>query len=335
MCSDFVVVDRRGDLRLEVGREPGTRDDSWQRAEFLVCSRTLARASPVFDRMLHGPFVEAKHDPKDSAGWRVVLPDNNPAPMEVFLNIAHANVARIPHILSVDHLYDLAVLTNYYDATPLLSPWIDVWISSTSEISRDANMIQPKLLWISWEFGRTDTFRIVAHRLLMEEPSPARSIHEGDEVQAPHILEYIDSIRIQAIQKLLHVVRDVTDRLTVADEGPRWCRHARQVRHHQCESMALGSITFCLARAGLWPLPAAAEVKLSLSDLDRVLASMVIHDIGETTDEPRVDHGVCNPRQLLMKQVEQVMRGVPSPVADFHVKHLEEQAVRLRHGSAK
>lgn len=188
MCSDFVVVDRRGDLRLEVGREPGTRDDSWQRAEFLVCSRTLARASPVFDRMLHGPFVEAKHDPKDSAGWRVVLPDNNPAPMEVFLNIAHANVARIPHILSVDHLYDLAVLTNYYDATPLLSPWIDVWISSTSEISRDANMIQPKLLWISWEFGRTETFRIVAHRLLMEEPPRARSIHEGDEVQAPHIL---------------------------------------------------------------------------------------------------------------------------------------------------
>lgn len=188
MCSDFVVVDRRGDLRLKVGCEPGTRDDCWQRVDFLVCSRTLARASPVLDRMLYGPFIEAKHDPKDSSSWTVALPEHKPASMEVFLNIAHASVDRVPHILSVSQLYDLAALTNYYDATPLLSPWIDVWMASMLEISRDANMLQPKLLWISWEFGRMETFRIVAHRMLMEEPQRAIDAHDGNEVQAPHII---------------------------------------------------------------------------------------------------------------------------------------------------
>lgn len=98
--------------------------------------------------------------------------------------------------------------------------------------------------------------------------------------------------------------------------------------------MALGSITFCLARAGLWPLPETV-VGRSLADLDRVMATMVVHDIGETTDEPRVDHGPCNPRPVLMQRVEQVMRGIPSPLAEFHGKHLEERAVQLRHGPAK
>ncbi|OAQ98236.1 hypothetical protein LLEC1_06484 [Akanthomyces lecanii] len=269
--------------------------------------------------------------------WIVALPESKPAPMKVFLNVAHANVSQIPHILSVENLYDLTVLTNYYDATLLLSPWIDVWMAAMSEISRDANAIQHRLLWISWEFGRAETFRTVAHRMLMEEPPRARNTNEDDDVQAPQIIESIDSIRIQAIQKLLHVVRDVTGRLTVADEGPRWCRHAAQVRHHQCEAMALGSITFCLARAGLWPLPAAAEVKLSLSDLGRVLAGMVIHDIGETTDEPRVDHGICNPRWLLMKQVEQVMCATVAALAaaevdSFTPRVLDIYQVKLRKG---
>ncbi len=193
MCSDFVQVDRRGDLTLQVGRgEAGTGDASWLHADFLVCSRTLARVSPVFDRMLYGPFVEAnKHSNKDNgqAGWTVALKQDKPAPMQVFLNIAHANVALVPHVLSVDNLYDLAVLTNYYDATALLAPWIDVWMAATAEVARDANLIQPKLLWIFWEFGRKDDFRLVAHRMLMEEaPPPSTRTDEGDEIQAPHII---------------------------------------------------------------------------------------------------------------------------------------------------
>ncbi|KAF1738459.1 hypothetical protein CRV24_000385 [Beauveria bassiana] len=330
--SGFIAVDRRGDVTLQVGRDCETRDNFWQPAEFLVCSRTLARASPVFDRMLYGPYIEAMGGNKtDATGWTVALPEDKPAPMQVFLNIAHANFVLVPLILSVDSLYDLAVLTNYYDATPLLLPWIGAWMASLAEISQDANEIQYKMLWIAWEFGRKEEFGAVAHRMLMEQPEQCEEA-AGDQVQVPHILDEIESIRAQTISKLLHIVGDVAKKLTVGDQRPRWCRYATHVGHHQCELMSLGSMTFCLARAGLWPLPEAADVKLSLSDLYRILTNLVIHDIGATADAPETDHRFCNPRRMLMDRVDQVMRGIPSPLTEFHVRHLEKQAKRLRQG---
>ncbi|KAK8145709.1 hypothetical protein G3M48_004094 [Beauveria asiatica] len=333
--SGFIAVDRRGDVTLQVGRDCETTDNSWQSAEFLVCSRTLARASPVFDRMLYGPYIEAMGNKTDAAtGWTVALRQDKPAPMQVLLNIAHARFALVPLILSVDNLYDLAVLTNYYDATPLLLPWIAAWMASLAEISQDANEIQYKMLWITWEFGRDGEFGAIAHRMLMEQPEQCQE-PVGDQVQVPHIFDGVEAIRIQTISKLLDIVGDVAKKLTVGDQRPRWCRYAAHVGHHQCELMSLGSMTFCLARAGLWPLPEAAQVKLSLSDLYRILTNLVIHDIGATADAPETDHSFCNPRRMLMDRVDQVMRTIPSPLTEFHVRHLEKQAKRLRQGSAK
>ncbi|KAM3492026.1 hypothetical protein MY3957_004684 [Beauveria namnaoensis] len=329
--SGFMAVDRRGDVTLQVGRDCETKDNFWQPAEFLVCSRTLARASPVFDRMLYGPYIEAMGNKTDATGWTVALPEDKPAPMQVFLNIAHARFDLVPLILSVDSLYDLAVLTNYYDATPLLLPWIGAWMASLAEISQDANEIQYKMLWIAWEFGRKEEFGAIAHRMLMEQPEQCEEA-VGDQVQVPHILDEIESIRAQTISKLLHIVGDVAKKLTVGDQRPRWCRYATHVGHHQCELMSLGSMTFCLARAGLWPLPEAAQVKLSLSDLYRILTNLVIHDIGATADAPETDHRFCNPRRMLMDRVDQVMRNISSPLTEFHVRHLEKQAKRLRQG---
>ncbi|OAA55656.1 hypothetical protein ISF_07761 [Cordyceps fumosorosea ARSEF 2679] len=354
--SDSVTIDPRGDIRLQVGRDDVDHADnessSWQHAEFLVCSRALARASPIFDRMLYGPYAEAAHASPD---WSVALPEDKPAPMQVLLQIAHARFSRVPPVLSVDNLHDLAVLTNYYDATALLAPWIGGWMAELAEISHDANVIQSKLLWIAWEFGLRDDFGSVAHRMLTEEPpQPAAdaSPAAADQVQAPHIIgndnppppyfltqssESISSIRLRAIQQLLDIVADVVSRLTGTDDhAPRWCRHAARVDHRQCELMILGSLSFCLARAGIWPLPtAAAHVRLSLGELHRVLTNLVIHDIGAEPGDPRLDHETCNPAPLLMQRVRHVMLSIPSPVTEFHVSHLERRARKLRHGSAR
>ncbi|KAK9443711.1 nuclear pore protein-like protein [Metarhizium brunneum] len=336
MADEPSAIDRHGDLRLKVGSPQQAGDTLCQSVEFLVCSRALARASPVFDRMLYGAFAEASHNQEGSEGWTVELKEDKPAAMEVFLNVAHANFARVPHVLSVDGLYDVAVLTHYYDATRLLAPWVGSWMASIVEMTRDANVIMPKMLWISWEFGRKEDFIAVARRMLMEAKTPwAMEPDSGDDaVQTPpHIVERINTLRVQTIQELLDIVKDLVTKLMVVDEEPRWCRHATYLGHHRCESMLLGSITFCLARAGLWPLPEAVDVELSLFDLYRVLATLVIHDIGKTNEKPAVDHQDCNPSPQLLNQVQMVMGQIPSPLTDFHVKHLEEQAQRLKHGA--
>ena len=122
----------------------------------------------------------------------------------------------------------------------------------------------------------------------------------------------------------------MADNLIVVDEHVRWCRHHTWMGHHRCESMILGSMTFCLARAGLWPLPEPQDIDYSLLELYEKLTTLVIHDIGKAdTSNPEANHKECNPRPYLLEQVQKVMREMPSPVSAFHIKHMEKQARRL------
>ena len=88
-------------------------------------------------------------------------------------------------------------------------------------------------------------------------------------------------------------------------------------------------MTFCLARAELWPLPQPDEVQDSLFGLYRKLTNLIIHDIGQVPAQPPVDHRECNPGSFLLGEVEKVMRDIENPVTDFHLKHLSEQGRKL------
>lgn len=100
---------------------------------------------------------------------------------------------------------------------------------------------------------------------------------------------------------------------------------------HRCESMILGSITFCLARAGLWPLPDVQDMEYSVLGLYKKLTNLVIHDIGpEVAGKPSKDHRACNPEALLLERVKRVMDEIPNPMMDFHIEHLKTQAKKLQ-----
>ena len=92
--------------------------------------------------------------------------------------------------------------------------------------------------------------------------------------------------------------------------------------------MILGSLTFCLTRAGLWPIPEAGDIdNLSILQLQSTLMNLVIHDIGRISD---MDHTVCNPKNFLEGQVRRIVAEVPDPVLDSHRKHMEQQINNLR-----
>lgn len=121
----------------------------------------------------------------------------------------------------------------------------------------------------------------------------------------------------------------MADTLVVVDERVRWCRHHTWMGPHRCESMILGSMTFCLTRAGLWPLPDPRDLECSVLDLYGKLTGLIIHDIGREAGEEGVDHRECNPRAYLMGQVQGIIHEIPNPVTEFHVKYLEDQAKKL------
>ncbi|SPN99147.1 related to nuclear pore protein [Cephalotrichum gorgonifer] len=349
MLPPTVEVDPRGDIKLRVAQADGGDDgDADSHADtdtdtdtdagadpvtFLACSRALARASPVFARMLYGEFAESRH--REGGEWMVDLPNDKAQPMRIFLDIAHGRFRDVPRVLSVDQLHELTVLTNYYDATAALIPWVDGWMSGIEEIVKDANAPMPKVLWITWELGRKDAFTTMSRRMLMESEGPGfMESGQVEDIQTPpDIIERIDAIRIQIFQSLLNIFQEMVDNLIVVDERVRWCRHHTWMGPHRCESMILGSMTFCLARAGLWPLPEARGVEYSVLGLHGKLTTLVIHDIGRASagDKGVVDHGECNPRAYLLDLVQRVVRETPSPLTEFHVKYLDQQAKKLLH----
>ncbi|CRK16476.1 hypothetical protein BN1723_011005 [Verticillium longisporum] len=323
----IVEADPRGDLTLNVGNPS---DDPSSSRCFLVCSRTLARISPVFDRMLYGAFAEPRGKHTAEAAWTVDLPEDPPFAFTIFVTISHGFVHKVPHSLSLDELYGLTVLTHYYDVTHILAPWASRWIASLHEPSPGSPILLAKLLWISWELGRGPLFESTARRILTEAPGslldPDSALHTLQ--MPPYIFERITAIRKQTIQAMLDVFYDLAEHLVTVDEKPRLCRHASYMGPHRCESMILGSLTFCLTRAGLWPLPEAAEVDHSISALYEIMVNLVIHDIGQPT-RGDADHSSCNPRTDIMKRIKETLREMPNPVLDSHVKELDKKMAMI------
>ncbi|KAK0381341.1 hypothetical protein CLIM01_01310 [Colletotrichum limetticola] len=109
IATEKVSFDDRGDLTLRVG---SLEDGSADVFDFVVCSRALARASPVFRAMLFGGFSESK---PEGDIWIVKLPEDRPAPFSILLNIIHGCFSAVPQKLKLDELYQLLVVTNKYD----------------------------------------------------------------------------------------------------------------------------------------------------------------------------------------------------------------------------
>lgn len=140
--STFIAYDNDGDLVLHVGSRP---------SKYRVCSKTLARSSPVFKKMLFGGFAESR--PSGSAEWIVELPDDRSKAMGTFLSIIHGTFHAIPSQMSLGALYSLLTLTEKYDATALVRPWAHSW---TRNVSCETH--EPKLLCIAWELGDAALF---------------------------------------------------------------------------------------------------------------------------------------------------------------------------------
>lgn len=160
-----IKIDPRGDLTLRVGAD--RLDESKPEPKcFLVCSRTIARVSPVFDRMIYGSFAEA--GPADGKEWTVDLPEDKSSALQLFAIISHGFLHRVPHALSILELFDLTVLTHYYDATRILVPWVRPWMEALHDPSAATDETAPKMLWISWELGHRQMFEATVRRITME-----------------------------------------------------------------------------------------------------------------------------------------------------------------------
>jgi hypothetical protein len=147
-----ILFDSDGDLRLVVGGELPLPKP----VEFIVCSKTLARASPALKSMFYGGFRESRGASSTARDWIVELPKDNPASMKVLLHIIHSQYEHVPTSMAFRDLQMIRIIR----------PWAKFWFQPHT---RFANLLGNEIiLWVGWQLGAKDVFRDVAHRLCVE-----------------------------------------------------------------------------------------------------------------------------------------------------------------------
>jgi len=109
-----------------------------------------------------GVKLSSEPDPEEPLDFR----EDDPDALLLLLRIAHLDFVSVKKRLSVEELYNLAILCDKYDCVHLIKPWVDEWY-------RDAELLRivgesSKRLFIAWSFGRIESFEIAASALLTQ-----------------------------------------------------------------------------------------------------------------------------------------------------------------------
>lgn len=145
-ARDPIYIDMRGDLRIRTTADDGVRQD------YIVCSRTLARLSPVWNAMLFGGFKESKPTTKDTE-WIVSLPHDKSHALSTILNIVHGHFDLVSRSMTLREVHSLLIVTEKYNMTEIVRPWARDWLDAVGYRFSD-----PLLLFVAFELGAERVF---------------------------------------------------------------------------------------------------------------------------------------------------------------------------------
>ncbi|KAI0851935.1 hypothetical protein F5Y00DRAFT_203732 [Daldinia vernicosa] len=315
-------TDPNGDLCLTVGP---------QATEFVVCSKTMARSSPFFKKMLYGAFSEGKkaQPGSEKSDWVVKLPEDNVAAMTIILNIIHGRFDKVPgyeDFVYTTHFYNLCVLTDKYDMAHVLRPWAKGWSRSThNQCEKLGQSLRTKFcherLWISWELGDRVAFESMAKGMLMNSSASAgNNLRYVGALEPPEIYERIEKVRLDTITSLLKPLNDIIGRLVRNDVS--FCRQCDSFNKNRCLALTLGKIIQALHRHGLWPLPE------SLTDLPYSVSTLAqkLHLIETEINKDSHHNSLFASVDSVRTEVENTLNAIPSLLTETHLKHLAAQA---------
>ncbi|KAJ9136546.1 hypothetical protein NKR23_g9776 [Pleurostoma richardsiae] len=220
--SGPVLIDEDGDLILVVGPE---------KKEFRVCSRTMRRSANFWKTLLYGSSAEAKR-PKLS-DWRVELPEDSAAAMEVLLYSAHNIHKQITPGDNLDLIYRILFLADKYDMDSCLTFRVERWLP---RVSFTTQYQFSKKLWVLFRLGKADDFWRSIVKKAYFSSSEEMYIANDPIICTLKVYETIAAVRKHALNDLRRrldaVWKHVFDLATASSES----------RTKQLGSMILGAL---------------------------------------------------------------------------------------------
>lgn len=150
-ASHTCPIDARGDVWLCTESHPASSSSSSFSPgprDFLVCSRTLARHSKVFDAILYQTRAATTDvNSQRNPSWAVNLPDDDPAPLRWLLLIMHGQYNPPPQSYgemgesstTLSERYNLVVLADKYACLRLLQPWARLWAADLDKLDNSVS----------------------------------------------------------------------------------------------------------------------------------------------------------------------------------------------------
>ncbi|KAK1584973.1 uncharacterized protein LY79DRAFT_519632 [Colletotrichum navitas] len=256
-----VRLDENGDLLLCVGAAR-----VGQASTYLVCSNALYRSSSVMKQIIFGQLDKPRCLQVGLENRVIHLPDDQPAPMRLMLEIIHGDFQKVPQKMELQTLHALVIIMDKYDAISLARPWVKEWLASVRSSGDYA-----RLLSIAWALGDMGLFSTMTSRLietstisreggdlLTKSNIPANTILCGNtdleahqdllaEATAPLIpTSVIERIAIKRAHWILATVMPYSRMYDELKRGNCECRfasrHFRKTMSPRCRALALGSL---------------------------------------------------------------------------------------------
>lgn len=143
----------------ELGKIGPTRGDGTPNEMPLkVSSRHLCLASPIFKRMLHGPWEEAQaHDRTIHAN------DWNAPAFLIVLNIIHGHHSDVPPQVNLEILGLIATIVDYYHCHEITKPFVEKWAHAIDvPMEADSGRTTTIMLSVSWVYSFEHIFERMA-----------------------------------------------------------------------------------------------------------------------------------------------------------------------------
>jgi hypothetical protein len=163
----LITFEVDGDLKFTVGPDGNCE-------EMLVDSRAVCRASPVFRKMLRGPFVEAQ---PETGEWNVRLPEDDAEAFAVLMDIIHIQTDRTPWSPFIPEFYEIVKLADKYDMMRVLRPVATNWVRKRQhdlKTGHDRFSKNLKSLYIAQKLGATSLFEELVFQMAQDAFLDAR-----------------------------------------------------------------------------------------------------------------------------------------------------------------
>ncbi|KUJ15812.1 uncharacterized protein LY89DRAFT_96922 [Mollisia scopiformis] len=253
-------------------------EDASKTVHMLVSSKHLILASSVFKAMFRPGFRESL--PRVSEGqMELDLPDDDPAAFEILLNIIHGHVRKVPDKITLEMLIKLSVLVDKYQVLEVTELHVRSWmpklrLSLPTEFSPSVIC----LMSISWVFKMKENFKELTS--IAERGS---SFDLGEDDQTSLLIPRFITDRIEATRQngISILISDINNMITAYNTGSFSCttvfsNNEVMDGNLACDGMVLGSLMKSLASYGLWPLPTAPYVGISMESLANQIRSLKI-----------------------------------------------------------